>query len=99
MWPVVWLTGHFALMAKAAETVTDPSRRRPFFRLRALTVQFIEEVKRLNWLAFDVKREVRRDDDVAEERDAIKRRLHDLVDRMPAAAGFSELPADEPPGE
>jgi len=99
MWPVVWLTGHFGLMAKVTETVMDPARRRQFFRLRALTVQFIEEVKRLNWLAFDAKREVRRDDDVSEELGAIKRRLHDLVDQMPAAAGFSELPADDVAGE
>ncbi len=98
MWPVVWLTGHLGLMAKVRETVTDPSRRRQFFKLRAITVQLLEDVKRLNWLAFDAKRAVRREEDITEELAAIKRRMHEFVDQMPAAAGFSEPPPEQRSG-
>lgn len=95
MWPVIWMTRHFGLLGQVTEIVTDPSRRRQFLKLRSLTVQFIEDVKRLNWLAFDAKRKVRNDADIAADLEAVTRRLHALVDQMPAAAGLGEPPPDD----
>ena len=99
MWPVVWMTRHFGLIGKVMEIVTDPSRRRQFLKLRSLTVQLVEDVKRLNWLTFDAKRGVRKDEDIAAELEAVKRRLHELVDQMPAAAGLSEPAPEDSSGE
>lgn len=98
MWPVVWMTRHFGFLGMVSESVPDKSRKRQFFKLRALTVQFIEEVKRLNWLAVDAKRGVRDDAAVSAEFKAVTRRLHDLVDQMPAAAGFREATPEDDPG-
>ena len=89
MWPAVWMARH-GLIGKVTEIVTDPSRRRQFLKLRSLTGQLLEDVRRLNWLAVDVKRGVRRNEGSAADLEAVKRRLHELVDRMTAAAGLGE---------
>ena len=48
LWPVAWMTRHFGLIGMVTDNVTDPFRRRQFLKLRALTVQVIEGVRRLN---------------------------------------------------
>ena len=90
MWPVVWTTRHFGLLAIMPERATGLTRQRRFLRLRALTVQLVEDVKRLNWLSVDARRGIRSDDAVAADLEALTQRLHDLVDQMPAAAGLGE---------
>ena len=90
MWPVVWATGHFGYFGIAAKDLSDPSQRRKFLRLRALTAQLIENIRRLNWLSVDALRGLRRSEDIASDLDAVKRRLHEIVDRLPEAAGLSE---------
>ena len=99
MWPVVWMTRQFGLIGKVTEIVTDRSRRRQFLKLRSITVQILEGIKRLNWLAVDAKRGLRKDEDIAADLKAVKRRLHELVDQMPAAAGVSEPEPDDSSGE
>ena len=90
VWPVIWMTRRFGLLGQVTEIVTDPARRRQFLRLRSLTVQFVEDVKRLNWLAFDAKRGIKKGEEIDAELEAVTRRLHQLVDQMPGAAGLGE---------
>jgi len=68
-------------------------------KLRLITVQILEDIKRLNWLAVDAKRGVRKDEDIAADLEAVKRRLHELVDQIPAAAGLGEPAPEDSSGE
>ncbi len=90
MWPVVWATRHFGVLGKVTQKVAAESHKRRYKKLRSQVEQLLEEVKRLNWLAVDVKRGFRKEEETVAEVEAVKRRITEIVNKIPAAAGSAE---------
>ncbi len=90
MWPVVWATRHFGVIGRVTQKVQDQAHKRRYNKLRTQVELLLEEVKRLNWLAVDVNRGFRKKEDTAAEVEAIKHRLMEIVEKMPAAAGAAD---------
>ena len=63
IWPVVWATRHFGVIGKMTQKANDQARRRRYNKLRSHVESLLEEVKRLNWLAVDVKRGFKKKED------------------------------------
>lgn len=85
--PIVWAAGRIELVdyIETQVTVSRPLRR--FNRLRTQVVQFLGEVKRLNWLAVDLQRGSTERARLLAEMDAIEERLNGLVSRIREEAG------------
>ena len=99
MWPVVWATRHFGVIGRMTQKVQDQARRRRYNKLRSHVELLLEEVKRLNWLAVDVKRGFKKKEDSVAEVEAVKRRIMEIIDKMPAAAGAADPVATEGVGK
>ncbi len=89
--PIIWIPRQMERVARAAEE-DRWARSRRYHRLRGAVSVFIDEVKRLNWLAVDASRGLREETKVQGEMDAIEDRLHGLVGEIRAAAGIVDRP-------
>ena len=85
--PIVWAAARIELVDYIETQVTVEQPLRRFNRLRTQVVQFLGEVKRLNWLAVDLQRGSTERDRLVAEMDAIEERLNGLVRRIREEAG------------
>ncbi|MEZ4414988.1 MAG: hypothetical protein R3E10_04480 [Gemmatimonadota bacterium] len=87
--PLIWVAAGIQ-PAQRARTSDAWARARRFNRLRNLTVVFLEEVKRLNWLGVDAKRGGRDATRAEAEMAAIEHRMHELITQIRKAAGTED---------
>jgi hypothetical protein len=85
--PIVWAAGRIELVDYIQTQVSTERPLRRFKRLRTQVVQFLGEVKRLNWLAVDLQRGSSEKARLIAEMDAIEERLNGLVRRIREEAG------------
>ena len=85
--PIVWAAGRIELVDYIQTQVSTERPLRRFKRLRTQVVQFLGEVKRLNWLAVDLQRGSSERARLIAEMDAIEERLNGLVRRIREEAG------------
>ncbi|NNF26916.1 MAG: hypothetical protein HKN73_06850 [Gemmatimonadetes bacterium] len=85
--PIVWAAGRIELVDYIETHVAVERPIRRFKRLRTQVVQFLGEVKRLNWLAVDLQRGSTDRARLLDEMDAIEERLNGLVSRIREEAG------------
>lgn len=85
--PIVWAAGRIELVDYVETHVATQRPIRRFNRLRTQVVQFLGEVKRLNWLAVDLQRGSSERARLVAEMDAIEERLNGLVTRIREEAG------------
>lgn len=85
--PIIWAAARIELVDYVQTQITTERPLRRFNRLRTQVVQFIGEVKRLNWLAVDLQRGASEKARLVAEMDAIEERLNSLVRRIREEAG------------
>ena len=84
--PIVWMIARTRVV-EAISKLPIVIRRRQYSEMRKHVVLFMDEVKRLNWMAVDADRGFRSQDEATNEMDAIEKRLLGLVSEIRATAG------------
>ena len=84
--PITWMIARTRVVEAISELPTV-IRRRQYSEMRAHVVAFMDEVKRLNWMAVDGDRGFRSQDEATREMDAIEKRLLGLVSEIRATSG------------
>lgn len=98
---LVWASARLGVAWSAAALADEPRPQRRFFALRELVNQFIDEVRRLNWLAAIGDEGFQSEDDARREMDAVEKRMHGIITQIRAAAGKGDVPesvGDTQPG-
>ncbi len=84
--PIFWMIGR----SRVVEAISDlplALRRRQFVDMRKQVVLFMDEVRRLNWMAVGGNLGFRDQEEATKEMDAIEKRLEHLVSEIRQTAG------------
>ena len=84
--PIVWMIARTRVVEAISE-LPIVIRRRQYSEMRKHVVLFMDEVRRLNWMAVDADRGFRSQDEATNEMDAIEKRLQSLVGEIRQTAG------------
>lgn len=84
--PIVWMIARTRVL-EAISDLPTVIRRRQYSEMRTHVVLFMDEVRRLNWMAVDGYRGFRSQDEAAKAMDAIEERLQQLVGEIRRTAG------------
>jgi hypothetical protein len=91
--PIVWASARLGVVERLTRAWGNRRYQRRFLKLRYQVDRMIEEVRRMNWAAFDHRRGLKSDEVAQRELDAIEDRLIDIIRKLRESAG--EMSSEE----